>query len=170
MCSSLAANDLACDAGDESGLPQRAAAVPLSAGDEILAVLQIERKAGPAFTDADLDLLRGLASLSAIAVHAACQVFIQRWRIDQLSLVRKVSAQAAEFRDPDDLFRRAAGLILSTFDFYYVVFFTLDKDSEFLCFRAECGTLRSPRRRRRVVSCAASPIGRRYDRVGSPAG
>jgi serine phosphatase RsbU (regulator of sigma subunit) len=119
--------------------PGRAVALPLIGRRAVLGVVQVTRPTGPAFTGADLERLRGLSIQCAIALDATRQVAIERWRIDQLTLVRQVSAQVAGLLDLDDLLRRVADLILSTFGYYYVALFTLEADPPAVRFRASAG-------------------------------
>jgi serine phosphatase RsbU (regulator of sigma subunit)/putative methionine-R-sulfoxide reductase with GAF domain len=116
-----------------------AVALPFVGRQTVLGVLQVTRPAGPPFSPDDLERLRGLSIQCAIALDAARQVAIERWRIEQLTLVRQVSAQVAGLLDLDELLRRIADLILSTFGYYYVALFTLEKTPPPLRFRASAG-------------------------------
>ena len=116
-----------------------AVALPFIGRQAVLGVLQVTRPAGPPFSPDDLERLGGLSIQCAIALDAARQVAIERWRIDQLTLVRQVSAQVAGLLDLDELLRRIADLILSTFGYYYVALFTLEKTPPSLRFRASAG-------------------------------
>jgi sigma-B regulation protein RsbU (phosphoserine phosphatase) len=120
-----------------------AVATPLLVNDVLLGVLQAERRDGPPFSEPEIELLNGLALQSAIALQAMLQVEVERWRVQQLSLVRMVSAQVAKVLDLDQLFRRVADLILDTFKYYYVALFTLESGQESLRFRASAGPLHS---------------------------
>ncbi len=114
-------------------------AVPLLFNNDPLGVLHVERQEGPFFRRPEIDLLNGLALQSAIALRATLQVEVERWRVKQLALVHKVSAQAADVLDLDDLFPRVADIILNTFNYYYVALFTLEPNQEALRFRAGAG-------------------------------
>lgn len=126
------------DAADAGACPL-AVAVPLLVNDVLLGALQIERPEGPAFSESEIQILRGLAVQSAIALHATLQVEVERWRVEQLSLVRMVSGQVANVLDLDELFQRVADLILDTFRYYYVALFTVEPDLETLRFQASAG-------------------------------
>jgi sigma-B regulation protein RsbU (phosphoserine phosphatase) len=130
-------SSLADEAGGETHQP--ALAVPLLVNDVVLGALQVERSGGPAFGESEIQLLKGLALQSAIALQATLQLEVERWRIEQLSLVRTVSAQVANVLDLDELFRRVADLILDTFKYYYVALFTAEPGQETLRFRASAG-------------------------------
>ncbi len=116
-----------------------AVALPLLAQDTVLGVLEISRPDGPPFSGGDLDLLNGLATQSAVALQSARQVAIERWRVEQLSLVRSVSCQVANVLDLDELSRRVTRLILNTFKYYYVALFILEPGREILHMRASAG-------------------------------
>ncbi|GAB4537391.1 MAG: hypothetical protein Kow0063_24110 [Anaerolineae bacterium] len=123
----------------ESGARPLALAAPLLVNEVLLGVLQVERPGGPAFSQAEIQLLKGLALQSAIALQATLQLEVERWRVEQLSLVHTVSAQVTNVLDLDELFRRVADLILDTFQYYYVALFTVDPDRGVLKFRASAG-------------------------------
>lgn len=120
----------------------QAVAVPLQGqdrsanGGSLLGVLQVERPAGPPFSLEEIELLEGVASQSAIALRVDRQMAMERWRVEQLALVRKVSAQIANLRDLNELARRITHLILHAFGYYYVAIFTLNPRQEILHFRA----------------------------------
>ncbi len=131
--------------GGDSTTTGPAVAVPLLARDAILGVLEIKRPAGPPFSDAEIELLDGLATQSAVALQAASQVATERWRIEQLSLVRTVSAQVADVLDLDEFSRRVTNLILDTFKYTYVALFILEPGQETLRMRASAGRPGRPR-------------------------
>ncbi len=130
------------DAADAEIRPLIVAA-PLMVNDVLLGVLQVGRPDGPAFSESEIQILRGLGVQSAIALHASLQVEVERWRVEQLSLVRMVSGQVANVLDLDELFQRVADLILDTFRYYYVALFTVEPSSETLRFQASAGPGRS---------------------------
>jgi len=125
----------------------------LEAGGVRVGGLQLERPGGPPFSDAEQELLEGLATQAAIALQATRQLSIERWRIEQLSLVRQVSAQVADVLDLDELLQRVADLILRTFNYYYVALFTLEPGQEYLRFRSSAGPLQ-----RRSGAAQGSPV------------
>ncbi len=123
--------------------PSPAVAAPLLVDDVLLGALQVKRPKGPPFSEPELDLLNGLVVQSAIALRAALQVEVERWRVEQLSLVHMVSAQVVNVLDLDELFGRVADLVLDTFKYYYVALFTLESDQQTLRLRASAGPIRS---------------------------
>jgi sigma-B regulation protein RsbU (phosphoserine phosphatase) len=142
---------LALDAGrvigDEelhAGAPSRSVAAPLLVNEKRLGVVQVDREPDTAFSEAEIELLKGVALQAAIALLATLQVETERWRVEQLSLVRVVSAQIASLLDLDELFRRVADLVLDTFDYYYVALFTSEPEEGTLHFRASAGPKHAP--------------------------
>jgi GAF domain-containing protein len=126
--------------GEENASDGTAAiALPLTAHGTALGVLEIDRPAGPAFDETEIELLDGLAVQSAVALHARRQVAVERWRVEQLALVRGVSNQVANVLDLDELARRVTRLISETFQYYYVALFTLPPGEDFLHLRAGAG-------------------------------
>ncbi|MBS3784168.1 MAG: GAF domain-containing protein, partial [Anaerolineae bacterium] len=118
-------------------------AAPLRAPDGIVGVLELRRPQGPHFSEEELALVQGLAAQSAAALQATRQVAIERWRMDQLSLVGTVSAEVANVLDLDALAGRVTKLVLRTFGYYYVALFTLEPDEETLLCRASAGPVES---------------------------
>ena len=112
------------------------AAVPIIEQGLLLGALQVTRKQGPEFKQADLDLLERLAGAVAVSLIASHRVAVERFRLNQLNLVREVSAQIANVLDLDELASRVTELIQQTFYYYYVAIFTLQEDSSSLRFRS----------------------------------
>lgn len=115
------------------------AAAPLRTPEGTLGVLEVKRQEGAHFSDAEIELLRGLATQAATALRAGRRVAAERWRLGQLALVRTVSAEVASVLDLDELARRVVTLVLRTFGYYYVALFTLEPDEETLACRASAG-------------------------------
>lgn len=114
-------------------------AIPLMAKETLLAVLLVTRSDEKAFTRQDCELIEGISSYAAVALQLSRQVTLKNWRYEQLTLVRSVSAQIANVTDLDELCNRVTKLIQSSFDYYSVAVYTIEKDTEFLKFRA-CAT------------------------------
>jgi len=114
-------------------------AIPLRAQETILGVLEVRRTEGTPFTDDEIAHLDGLVTQSALALEATRQLTLERWRGEQLALVRAVSAQVANVLDLDELARRVTTLIIQTFDYYHVALFTLEPSQELLLQRANAG-------------------------------
>ncbi|MBU2611925.1 MAG: GAF domain-containing protein, partial [Chloroflexi bacterium] len=101
--------------------------------------MRLERPGGPPFRKADLELLDGFAGHAALALTTAHRIAVEQWRIEQLTLVRKVGAQIANVSDVDELARRVSGLIQKTFKVYFVAVFTCEAGQERLRFRSSAG-------------------------------
>ncbi|MGE5642896.1 MAG: GAF domain-containing protein, partial [Byssovorax cruenta] len=131
------------------------AAVPLEEQGMLLGAIQVNRPKGPEFTSAELDSLKGLGGVIAVSLVAAHRIAVERFRLNQLNLVREVSAQIANVMNVDQLARRVTDLIQQTFHYYYVAIFTLQTDSTSLRFRAsampqQTGAPRKGRRKKQL--------------------
>jgi sigma-B regulation protein RsbU (phosphoserine phosphatase) len=112
------------------------AAVPIIEQGLVLGALQVTRKQGPEFKQAELDLLERLAGAVSVSLIASHRVAVEHFRLNQLNLVREVSAQIANVLNVDELASRVTELIQETFHYYYVAIFTLQQDSTWLRFRS----------------------------------
>src|SRR5258706_3189076 len=114
-------------------------AIPLRHEQIGLGVIEVHRLNGKKFSRRELDLLEGLARMASIALLAWHSTSVERWRLGPLSLVRTVSAQIANEPDIDELARKVTRLIQSTFKYYYVAIFTLERGRTALTFRSGAG-------------------------------
>ena len=114
-------------------------ALPIEYQTSLIGVLQVWRRKGPQFKRSELNRLDGLVSHIAVALVASHQLSVEQFRIGQLNLVRKVSAQLANFTDIDELSRQVTRLIQQTFNYYYVAIFTLEPGEPKLFFRSNTG-------------------------------
>ena len=112
------------------------AAIPIEEQGIVLGALQVTRSKGPEFGQDELDLLQGLAGIVAVSLVASHRAAVERFRLDQLNLVREVSAQIANVLNLNELASRVTELIQRTFHYYYVAIFTLQNGSTSLRFRA----------------------------------
>ncbi len=110
-------------------------AVPLMVKQLLLGVVQVERFQGPAFTEKELGLLEGLVTHAAVAMELTRQETLKNWRMEQLNLVRSVSAQITALPGPDELYEHVTRLIQEMFGYDYVAIFTLDENQNTLSFR-----------------------------------
>jgi sigma-B regulation protein RsbU (phosphoserine phosphatase) len=115
-------------------------AVPLEEQGLVMGVLQVSRPDGPEFHQGELELLEGLASIVAVSLVASHRVAVERFRLEQLNLVRRVSAQIANILDVDELSRRVVCLIQETFNYYSVAIFTLALEGQGLRHRSSAIT------------------------------
>ncbi len=135
---------------DRPVIEKTSVALLLRGPSRVLGILEVKTDDGSTLSDNDIALLEGLATQAAAALQAGHQIAVERWRLEQLSLVRAVSAEVANVLDLDDLAHRVANLVLQTFGYYYVALFTLEPDEETLVCRAsadsaEAGTKKAGR-------------------------
>jgi len=123
------------------------AAVPLEDQGVVLGALQITRAQGPEFKRDELDLLKGLAGVVAVSLVASHRIAVERFRLNQLNLVREVSAQIANMLSVDELASRVTELIQQTFHYYYVAIFTVHERSTSLRFRSSAMAPRKGKRK-----------------------
>ncbi len=125
---------------EETLLNFESVAIPLIDRDGlVLGVLAVSRERGDPFRVEDHEILEALIRQIVMALQSLQRTAIERWRVDQLSLVRQVSLQILNVRDLDELSRRVTSLILDTFHYYFAAIFTLEPGDVDLCFRASAG-------------------------------
>ncbi|HEY5984649.1 MAG TPA: GAF domain-containing protein [Anaerolineales bacterium] len=129
-------------AARKTGSQKSVAAVPIEDHGLVLGVLQVTRPAGPAFEKAELSLLQNIAAVVAVGLYAALRVEVERFRLGELMLVRRVSAEIATVLHLDELARRVCELIQKTFNYYYVAIFTLKPGNQRLRFRSSATSRR----------------------------
>ena len=127
------------------------AVVPLEEQGITLGAIQINRPKGPAFKKDELDLLEGIAGVASVGLVASHRVAVERFRLNQLNLVREVSAQIANALSVTELAERVTELIQKTFHYYYVAIFTIHDSSSSLRFRASAMAPRKGRRKKKVA-------------------
>ena len=129
------------------------AVIPLNEQAITLGAIQVNRTNGPAFKKDELKLLEGLAGIVSINLVASHRVAVERFRLDQLNLVREVSAQIANAISVTELADRVTELIQKTFHYYYVAIFTLREDSSSMRFRSSAmpKVARKGRRKKKVA-------------------
>ncbi|HSO13450.1 MAG TPA: GAF domain-containing protein [Anaerolineales bacterium] len=127
------------------------AVVPLQEQGITLGAIQINRPKGPAFKKDELSLLEGIASVVSVGLVASHRVAVERFRLNQLNLVREVSAQIANALSVTELASRVTELIQKTFHYYYVAIFTVQENSSSLRFRASAAAPRKDRRKKKVA-------------------
>ncbi len=126
-------------------------AIPLRHAQIGLGVIEVHRLNGKKFSRREHDLLEELAQMASIALVAWHSSTVERWRLGQLSLVRTVSAQIANEPDIDELARKVTRLIQTTFKYYYVAIFTLERGKTSLTFRSGAGGAARGRKGRKVA-------------------
>ncbi len=114
---------------------------PLKNGGEVMGVVEVSRPDDP-FRRKEIEILEALAGHISLALVASHRSMIEQWRIEQLTLVRRVSAQIANVLDMNELTRRVTKLIQRTFSYYYVAVFTYQAGEEYLDFSSSAGQAR----------------------------
>lgn len=127
------------------------AVVPLEDQGMMLGALQVNRPKGPEFKQDELNLMQGLAGVVAVSLIASHRVAVERFRLDQLNLVRQVSAQIANVLSVNDLASRVTELIQKTFHYYYVAIFTVQDGSTSMRFRSSAMAPRKGKRKAKVA-------------------
>ncbi len=118
---------------------------PLKNGGLVMGVLQVDRPESP-FKKKEIETLEEIAGHASLALVASHRAAVEKWRIEQLTLVRRVSAQIANVLDMDELTRRVTKLIQRTFNYYYVAVFTHQVGQDTLDFRSSAGQARERRK------------------------
>jgi phosphoserine phosphatase RsbU/P len=144
-----------------------ALALPLRSQQLTIGVLAVRRANGIKFKRTEIEWLEALAGHAALALVASHRFAIDQWRLEQLTLVRKVSAQIANVLDLGALTRRVTRLILNTFKFYYVAIFTLEPGQRSLNFQSSAGPGELKTRRR---TTSTMQIGLGQGLIGAAAG
>ena len=127
------------------------AVIPLEEQGITLGAIQVNRPKGPAFKKDELSLLEGIASVVSMGLVASHRVAVERFRLNQLNLVREVSAQIANVLNVTELAERVTELIQKTFHYYYVAIFTLRESSSNLRFRGSAMAPRKGRRKKKIA-------------------
>ena len=110
---------------------------PLISGSEDIGLIIINRQSQ--LTEKELDLLKAVSSVAAIAIYSNLQTELKNWRQKQLSLVRTVSAQISQITELNLLTRTITELVQETFGFYYVAIFLVSHETERLHFKNSAG-------------------------------
>ncbi|MBK9927912.1 MAG: GAF domain-containing protein [Anaerolineales bacterium] len=131
--------------------PRTWAVIPLEEQGIKLGAIQITRPTGPAFKKSELNLLQGIAGIASVGLVASHRVAVERFRLNQLNLVREVSAQIVNAISVTELSNRVTKLIQKTFQYYSVAIFTLRSDSSALRFRASAMAPRTDQRKKKIV-------------------
>ena len=127
------------------------AAVPLVEQGLVLGAIQVTRKKGPEFRPKELELLERLAGAVSVNLVVSHRLAVERFRLNQLNLVREVSAQIAHALSVNELAQRVTELIQQTFHYYYVALFTLQDDMPSLRFRSSAGAARDGNRNGKIA-------------------
>ncbi|MDK1117713.1 MAG: GAF domain-containing protein [Anaerolineae bacterium] len=122
------------------------AAFPLEDQGLILGVIQISDNEKEELNQGEKELLEALASVISVGLIASHRVAVEQFRLNQINLVREVSAQIANVMNLDDLARKITKLIQQTFNYYYVGIFTCHPGDQKLLFRSSASAPRNKNR------------------------
>lgn len=111
-------------------------ALPLQTQNTLLGVIQVKRSNTQPFSPEDRQFIEAATHYLAELLLITHQVAINNWRLEQLSLVREVSAQLVHISDLDELAHKVSHQILDTFHYYYVAIHTVEPGKDRLRFRA----------------------------------
>jgi len=117
--------------------------VPVSIGERVLGVLDVQSDRTGAFDDTDLLVLRAIADVLAIGLEHARLYHELGQRAEQLAVVAEVSRAVASTLDQDALFEQVVTLIHERFGYPFVHLFTLDMAERRIVYRAGSGQRRS---------------------------
>ncbi len=121
------------EAKDNQTIPQ--IALPLLTHGNLLGVLHVWRS-NQLFSRAEVEHLEGMASHAALAMQVLRQAIIKKWRLEQLSLVRKIGAEVTRLPDLDQFCQHLTSTILERFDYFLVSIYTFDPLAKNLVHRA----------------------------------
>lgn len=133
---SCVVNDMVSTFSDAQPELPHIVAIPLITQNNLLGVIQIEKKNRSKITFDDVSYVDHFSAYVALGLETSRQVFLKNWRYEQLSLVRSVSNQIANYTNLNELCRRVTQLIRETFNYYDVAIFTTETKGETLTFRA----------------------------------
>ncbi len=122
-----------CHASEEG---QAWVAAPFLMQGAALGALQAIRPATNPFSPEELDWFQGLISHTTLALYTTHRLEVEAWRLEQLTLVRRVSAQLAQLTSADELAHHVTDLIQKTFRYYYVALFTCEPGEQTLQLRS----------------------------------
>jgi serine phosphatase RsbU (regulator of sigma subunit)/putative methionine-R-sulfoxide reductase with GAF domain len=111
-------------------------AIPLISQDNMLGVLEVKRECSHSFDQHEINFLEGFSTHAAVSMQIIRQVTLKNWRMEQLSLVRKVSEQIANVHDLKSLCEKITNLIQKTFGYYFVAIFLLNGKTRSLELKA----------------------------------
>ncbi|MDX9849412.1 MAG: GAF domain-containing protein [Anaerolineaceae bacterium] len=115
-------------------------AIPLISQDNMLGVLEVQRTSGHPFDQREFNFLEGFSAHAAVSMQIIRQVILKNWRMEQISLVRKVSEQIANVHDLQTLCEKITDLIQRTFGYYFVTIFLLNGKTKSLELKASSST------------------------------
>ncbi|GEM_PF-1293475 len=125
---------------DTEGPSIRSALIaPLKSEGRLIGVVQVQSDRLNAYTQDDLDLLAGLANMTAIALHNARLYQVLSQRATQMTLINEIGRQVAAALDIDSVLNRTAALLRASFGYDHVAVYLIDRQSGEMRMRARAG-------------------------------
>ena len=129
-------------------VPASLCAVPLILYDNAIGVMAVHSARENAFDDGHIELLRVLASESAIAIENARLFSEEQKKSRHLALVNSISSHAIRTLDPEEMLSKIAVEIESGLSYDHIGIAILDYSAKELLIRAEAGSRRNALGRR----------------------
>lgn len=121
-------------------------AVPISIGNDVLGVLDVQQNVEGGLTDQDANLIRSLADQVAIALQNIRQYKLTQQaaetaakRANELELVARVGTAAATITETDRLFQEVVNLTKQAFGLYHAHIYLLNEAGDTLVLAAGAG-------------------------------
>jgi len=114
------------------------AAIPISVGEQVLGVLDVQQNSPNGLQKEDLDSLESIANQVAVGLQNIRSIETVDKRARQLSAVAEISSLAAQERDEAKMLQSMVYLTQRRFDWYHAHVFTFNPNSEKMEIQA-CG-------------------------------
>ena len=114
-------------------------AVPISVGDQVLGVLDVQNNAAHSLTDQDADLLGSIANQVAVALQNIRQYEKTQKTATEMALVADVSTAAATIIETDHLLQEVVNLTKKSFGLYHAHIYLLNETTDILELTAGAG-------------------------------
>ncbi|MBC8506440.1 MAG: GAF domain-containing protein [Anaerolineales bacterium] len=114
-------------------------AVPISIGDEVLGVLDVQDDKVGGLTQTDADLIQSIANQVALAMQNSQSFQAAQTRATELKTVADVSTAASSVLDLNELLQTVVDLTKESFGFYFVSVFLYEPEAHMLVFEAGTG-------------------------------
>ncbi len=115
--------------------------IPLVLHDRVLGVLQIDSDTPHAFSPADAERLKPLATAAAIAIENARLLSTAQKRAEQLAMVHHVGEQVSRLLNEDELLETTARLIRRTMAYDTVQIGRVKPETQTVCLACRAGSL-----------------------------
>ncbi|GAP20805.1 GAF domain-containing protein [Leptolinea tardivitalis] len=109
------------------------ASLPVICQKDMLGILYIEEKPGSVISSEKISAIESLLALCAMSLQIYRQAVLKSWRVEQLSIVRKISNKITNITDIDSLCCQIAETVRDKFQYYYVAIYTKEKDEILHC-------------------------------------